>query len=90
MTYTESHIIEHDGDPNYIKLLYISEETDIETCNSICFTKSILKDGLAGDHAILVIPHLDEEGAFFAFGNEGRLKIARWMLPEGFEIVKVV
>ncbi len=85
MTYTESHIIEHNGDPNYIKLLYISEETDIETCNSICFTKSIFKD----DDAILVIPHLDEEGAFFAFGNEGRLKFARWMLPEGFEIVKV-
>jgi hypothetical protein len=89
MTYTESYIVEKDGDPDRIKLLYISEESDIETCNSICFAKSNLKGGIAGDHSILVLPRLDEEGAFFAFGNEGRLKIARWILPEGYNIVKV-
>ncbi len=85
MSCTDSFVIEQDGNPDCIKLLYISEEFDIDDGYSyICFSKM---PGNPNDK-ILVMPRLKNDGVFFAFGNKERLRMTRWLLPNGFSIIK--
>jgi hypothetical protein len=85
MSCTDSFVIEQDGNPNCIKLLYISEEFDIDDgCSYICFSKMPVNP----NDKIVILPGLKDDGTFFAFGNKERLKMAKWLLPDGFNIIK--
>lgn len=77
INHSDAGIIIVDGETLYEKGLYIVSEPDLETSDSISFSKPL------NGQRILILTH-NADCSYFAIGVEERKILAKWLL-EGLE-----